>query len=115
WQYKCESGADFAITQPIFDGETYLRWRDRVQKYWRPHVVGIWPLISLRNAEFLANEVPGIFVPPQVLEEMSKAADQPLDAIKRGLDIARKTMELIARDCDGFCISAPLGKVEVAL
>jgi len=115
WKYKCESGADFAVTQPIFDPDSFFRWRDRVGDSWRPHLVGIWPLVSLRNTEFLANEVPGIKIPAVVLEEMAKAADNPVEAIKRGLEIARNSMEKLKEACNGFCISAPLGKVEVAL
>ena len=115
WQYKCESGADFTVTQPIFNPDAYLMWRDKIAKHSRPHVVGIWPLVSLRNAEFLANEVPGISVPASVLEEMAKAGDNSEDAIKRGTEIAFKSMERLNKECEGFCVSAPLGKVEVAL
>lgn len=115
FKYKCESGADFAVTQPIFDPESFLRWQDSLGKDYRPHLVGIWPLVSLRNAEFLANEVPGILVPKNVLEEMAKADGQPAEAIKRGLDIAARSMEKLRDRCEGFCVSAPLGKVDVAL
>ncbi|MEO5668603.1 MAG: bifunctional homocysteine S-methyltransferase/methylenetetrahydrofolate reductase [Bdellovibrionota bacterium] len=116
WRYKVESGADFAVTQPIFDPETFLRWRDRVGATdWRPHMVGIWPLISLRNAEFLANEVPGVKVPAQIVEEMSKAGNDSAEAVRRGLDIAHKIMQRLDDACEGFCISAPLNKVDVAL
>ncbi len=115
WRYKCESGADFAVTQPVFDPEAFLRWRDLVGDSWRPHIVGIWPLVSLRNTEFLANEVPGIKIPSSVVDEMAKAGDNPAEAIKRGIEIAHHSMTRLKDSCDGFCISAPLGKVEVAL
>lgn len=115
WKYKCESGADFAITQPIFDADSFFRWKDKTEKTSKPHIVGIWPLVSLRNAEFLANEVPGIHVPQYILDEMAKANDNPEEAIKRGLEIAHKTMQKLYGSCEGFCISAPLNKVEVAL
>lgn len=115
WGYKCESGADYAVTQPIFDAEYFLRWRDSIAKTYRPHVVGIWPLIGLKNAEFMANEVPGVKVPQWVLEEMSKAGENKSESIKRGIEIAQKVMRGLEKDCEGFCISAPLGKAEVAL
>lgn len=115
WRYKCESGADFAITQPIFDPEAFLRWRDCVGNTWRPHLVGIWPLVSLRNAEFLANEVPGVQMPASVVEEMAKAGSDPLEAIRRGLDIAHEIMRRLEGACEGFCLSAPLNKVDVVL
>ncbi len=115
WRYKIESGADFAVTQPIFDPESFLLWMDKIQKDYRPHLIGIWPLVSLRNAEFMANEVPGIHVPKWVLSEMEKAGDSKEDAVKRGIDISRKVIERLESLAGGFCISAPMGRVEVAL
>ncbi len=115
FRYKCESGADFAVSQPIFDPESFFRWREALKDSWRPHLVGIWPLISMRNAEFLANEVPGILVPKNILEEMAKAENDPVEATKRGIDIAQRNMAALSSSCEGFCVSAPLGKVDVAL
>jgi homocysteine S-methyltransferase len=114
--YKCEMGADFTITQPIFDPDAFLRWRDSLKNTCIiPHIVGIWPLISYRNAEFLANEVPGVLVPRAVLEKMERVADDKEASLQVGLDIARDLMQKIEKSCDGFCISAPLGKVNLAL
>ena len=115
FQYKVESGADFAFTQPIFDPESFLRWRDLIGKDYIPHVVGIWPLISMRNAEFMANEVPGVSVPKWVLEEMEKAGENAAEAVKRGVAIAVKAMEKLEKSCEGFCVSAPAGRAPVAL
>lgn len=115
WLYKVESGADYAVTQPIFDPESFLRWRDRLKQNYRPHLVGIWPLTSLRNAEFMANEVPGVHVPKWVIEEMAKAGGDSSEAMKRGLDIARKCVDKLTSSCEGFCVSAPFGKVKFAL
>ncbi len=117
WKYKVESGADFAITQPIFDPETFKRWRDGISKagFDRPQIVGVWPLVSLRNAEFMANEVPGVSVPKWCIEEMEKAGDDKQEAVKRGVDIARRVIRELEPVCEGFCLSAPLGRVEVAL
>ncbi|MEN9722086.1 MAG: hypothetical protein RJB38_72 [Pseudomonadota bacterium] len=115
WKYKVESGADYAITQPIFDPESFLRWRDHLGASHRPQIVGIWPLISLRNAEFMAHEVPGVHVPRWVLEEMEKAGDDRQEAEKRGIAIARRVMDELESHCEGYCVSAPLGRVETAL
>lgn len=115
WRYKCEMGADFAITQPIYEPEAFLRWLEKIGDSERPHLVGIWPFVSLRNAEFMANEVPGVTVPEWALEEMAKAGDDRQEAAKRGVAIARKVMGSLADVAQGFCISAPLGRVEVAL
>lgn len=115
WRKKCEVGADFAMTQPIYEPEIFLRWLDQIGDAVRPHLVGIWPFASLRNAEFIANEVPGIRVPPWALEEMAKAGEDRAEAAKRGIGIARRVMEKLADVAQGFCICAPLGRIEVAL
>ena len=115
WGYKVESGADYAVTQPIFDAESFLRWRDALGTTYRPHLVGIWPLVSFRNAEFMANEVPGVKIPTWVLNEMERANGDAIEAVKRGEEIAIRTMRELADACEGFCVSAPLGKIDVAL
>src|SRR3954466_5308609 len=65
--WKVEAGGDFAVTQPVFDTDQLKRFLDRAQPR-VPVIAGIWPLSSLRNAEFLANEVPGVHVPAPVIE-----------------------------------------------
>ncbi len=115
WQYKVESGADFAITQPIYEVETFLRWRDKLGSRYLPHVIGIWPFVSYKNAEFMAHEVPGVFVPKYALEMMAKVQDDPVASVKMGVEIAAKIMRELSKECEGFAISAPLNRVEVAL
>jgi homocysteine S-methyltransferase len=92
-----------------------MRWRENISADSRPHLVGIWPFISYANAEFLAHEVPGVKVPESILQEMEKTKDNKEEAIKRGIDLALKTMKKLENSCEGFCVNAPLGKVEVAL
>jgi homocysteine S-methyltransferase len=108
-------GADFSVTQPIYDPESFIRWKDKISEIYKPHFVGIWPFISLKNAEFMANEVPGVHVPQWALEEMQKAGENRDEAIKRGLGIAFTVMDKLKDECEGFAVSAPLGKVDVAL
>ncbi len=115
WKYKFQMGADYAITQPIYDPEIYLRWMDKIGQFFRPHIVGIWPFVSLRNAEFMANEVPGVYVPKWAIEEMAKAGDNKQESQKRGIEIAAKVIEKIGNQSAGFSISAPLGKTEMAV
>jgi homocysteine S-methyltransferase len=115
FKYKIEAGCDFAITQPIYNIESYKRFMDATGGASLPVIMGIWPLISLRNAEFLKYEVPGVDVPDWVIEEMKKAGDSKEEALKRGMDIAIRTME-DARDLvAGFQVSAPFNRAEVAL
>lgn len=83
FKYKLEA-VDFAITQPIYDVEAFKRFFDRVGASSVSVIMGIWPLVSLRNAEFLKNEVPGVTVPDWVIAEMEKAGDSKEEAIKKG-------------------------------
>src|SRR6266571_672902 len=81
-----------------------------------PIVAGIWPLLSLRNAEFLANEVPGVSVPETVLARMRKAQDKGREAaLAEGVQIAREMFQQVKGAVQGIQVSAPFGKVEVAL
>lgn len=116
FKYKIEAGADYAITQPIYDVEAYKKFFDSCENCDDlPIIMGIWPLVSLRNAEFLKNEVPGVEVPDWALAEMEKAGDNKEEAVKRGLEIAQRTMEQAKDLVAGFQVSAPFNKVEVAL
>ena len=115
WKFKVESGADFAVTQPIYEADTFRRWRDSVGTHYRPHIIGIWPFLSLKNAEFMAHEVPGVHVPAWAIEKMSKVQHRPEDAVKTGVEIASEIIRNLWNECEGFAISAPLGRVDVAL
>ena len=77
FRQKVDAGAEFAITQPVFDPEALLRFLDEVQQLLGiPILAGIWPLVSYRNASFMRNEVPGVVVPDAVMERMA-AVDKP--------------------------------------
>lgn len=114
--WKVEAGAEFAITQPVFDAaqlESFLR---SIEAYRIPIVAGIWPLVSLRNAEFLANEVPGVTVPPAIVERMRRASEKSKDhAVAEGITIAREMLDRIRGGVRGVQVSAPFGKAELAL
>lgn len=113
---KIDAGAEFAITQPVFEAEGLLRFIEHVGKYHRqiPILAGIWPLLSFRNAEFLANEVPGVVMPPSVLERMSRCATRE-DGRKMGVEIAREICDKVAAAVAGLQVSAPLNDVTMAL
>ena len=74
--YKVEAGAEYAITQPVFDLAQLDRFLAHAESFRIPVVAGIWPLVSLRNAEFLANEVPGVSVPDAIVDRMRAASAQ---------------------------------------
>src|SRR5213593_1245408 len=114
--WKVEAGAEFAVTQPVFDVHQLKAFLKRVEQFKTPIVAGIWPLISLRNAEFLANEVPGVSVPTEVLQRMRKATDQGKEAaLAEGVAIAREMFTKVKQLVQGIQVSAPFGRVEVAL
>ena len=114
--WKVDAGAEFAVTQPVFDARQLEAFLKRVAQFKVPIVAGIWPLVSLRNAEFLANEVPGVTVPDEVLRRMRKATDQGKEAaLAEGVAIAREMFARVKGMVRGVQVSAPFGKVEVAL
>jgi len=112
--YKVEAGAQYAITQPVFDPKQLLEFLERIEGFRIPIVAGIWPLASYRNAEFMSNEVPGVVMPPSVLERMRKA-ESPEAAQAEGVAIAREMLAEVRGAVQGVQVSAPLGKVPLAL
>ena len=114
--WKVDAGAEFAVTQPVFDPSQLEAFLARVGQFKIPIVAGIWPLISLRNAEFLANEVPGVSVPESVLTRMRQAQDKGKEAaLAEGVKIAREMFQQVRGTVQGVQVSAPFGRVEVAL
>jgi methionine synthase / methylenetetrahydrofolate reductase (NADH) len=114
--YKVEAGANFAVTQPVFDPEALERFLERVQNWSIPIVAGIWPFLNLRNAEFLANEVPGVVVPEPVVARMRRAQESGTDAaLEEGIGIAHEMIEAVRPYVQGFHLSAPSRRVDVAL
>ena len=114
--WKVEAGAELAITQPVFDLAQLDRFLKDVEQYRIPVVAGIWPLVSLRNAEFLANEVPGVSVPDSVLDRMRRASAKGKEAaLEEGVCIAREMLAEVRSRVRGAQIAAPMGRVPVAL
>jgi methionine synthase I (cobalamin-dependent)/5,10-methylenetetrahydrofolate reductase len=113
---KLEAGAEFAITQPVFDPETLFRFLDRIESLPRriPVIAGVWPLISFKNAEFMKNEVPGVTIPDSVMERMAQCKTKE-EGIEAGIEIARTICEAISERVAGWQVSAPLGKLDIAL
>jgi homocysteine S-methyltransferase len=114
--WKVEAGAEFAVTQPVFDPTQLENFLRRTEGARIPIVAGIWPLVSVRNAEFLANEVPGVSVPERVIARMRAAGDKSKEhAVAEGIAIAREMLERVRDAVQGVQVSAPFGKVELAL
>ncbi len=111
---KAEAGAEFAITQPVFDPEALLRFLDAVQAHHVPIIAGIWPLASYRNAQFMNNEVPGVEIPDSVMQRMASVESRD-DQLKMGVQIARESVDRVADRVAGIQVSAPFGKIATAL
>ena len=116
FESKVAAGAEFAITQPVFDIHLLENFLRKVEGCRIPVLAGIWPLSSLRNAEFMHNEVPGAAVPAEIMARMQKAQDVgPERAKVEGITIARETLASVKGAVQGVQISPPLGKIELAL
>jgi len=116
FEWKVDAGAEFAITQPVFDPDQLDRFLKKIAHVRIPVIAGIWPLVSVRNAEFLANEVPGVTVPVEIIERMRRANDKSKEhAVAEGIAIAREMFDRVRSNVQGVQVSAPFGKVELAL
>ncbi|MCO6510032.1 MAG: bifunctional homocysteine S-methyltransferase/methylenetetrahydrofolate reductase [Aridibacter famidurans] len=116
FEWKVEAGAEYAITQPVYDTEQLHEFLDRIGHVRIPIVAGIFPLVSSRNAEFMHNEVPGVRVTQDILERMRRASDKSKEhAREEGLAIARESLEEIKDVIQGVQVSAPFGNVKYAL
>jgi homocysteine S-methyltransferase len=114
FRQKVEAGAEFAITQPVFDSDALLRFLDQVQSFEIPIVAGIWPLASHRNASFMRNEVPGVVIPDSIMERMASVSSRE-GQLAMGVEIARESVERVRQRVAGIQVSAPFGKIETAL
>jgi methionine synthase I (cobalamin-dependent)/5,10-methylenetetrahydrofolate reductase len=116
--WKVEAGAEYCITQPVFDLAQLERFVERIDRdgIRIPVVAGIWPLVSARNAEFLANEVPGVVVPEPVLVRMRIASAEGKErGTEEGTLIAQEMLAAALPMIQGVQVSAPFGKVPLAL
>jgi methionine synthase / methylenetetrahydrofolate reductase(NADPH) len=113
FEYKVEAGAEYAVTQPVFDIallETFLR---RIEHCRIPVLAGIWPLVSVRNAEFMKNEL-RVSVPDSIVERMGRASNAEA-ARAEGIQIAREMLHQVRGLVQGAQVSAPLGRYSSAI
>ncbi|MBZ5513540.1 MAG: bifunctional homocysteine S-methyltransferase/methylenetetrahydrofolate reductase [Acidobacteriia bacterium] len=117
FEYKIAAGANVAVTQPIFDAERLRQFLERLATAGLarlPVIASLWPLTSYRNAEFMNNEVPGVSVPPAVMERM-RQADTGERARAEGLKIAQETLLGLRDLVQGVQIAAPFGRYALAV
>lgn len=114
FEWKVKAGAEYAITQPVFDNELFFNFMNRIKHLDIPIIAGIWPLVSVRNAEFMNNEVPGASVPDQIMKRMY-ATNTREEARELGLQIARETINEIRSVIAGVQVSMPFGNLKYPL
>ncbi len=113
FEYKVEAGAEYVVTQPVFDIRLLENFLRRIEHCRIPVVVGIWPLVSVRNAEFMKNEL-RVSVPDSILERMARA-QTPEAARAEGVAIAREMLIAARQTVQGAQISAPQGRYNLAV
>ncbi len=113
FEYKVEAGAEYAVTQPVFDLRLLENFLKRIEHCRIPVVAGIWPLVSVRNAEFMKNEL-RVSVPDSILERMARAQTPEL-ARAEGVAIAREMLIAAKQMAQGAQISAPQGRYSSAV
>jgi methionine synthase / methylenetetrahydrofolate reductase (NADH) len=111
--YKVEAGAEYAITQPVFDLKLLEAFLKRIEEFRIPVIAGIWPLTSLRNAEFMKNDL-RVSMPDEILMRMQKA-DTPDRARAEGILIAREMLAAAQPMIQGVQVSAPFGRYSCAV
>jgi homocysteine S-methyltransferase len=113
FEYKVEAGAEYAVTQPVFDVALLEQFLRRVDHHRIPVLAGIWPLTSVRNAEFMKNEL-RVSVPDVILERMARAPNA--DAARaEGILIAREMLHKVRGLVQGAQVAAPLGRYSSAI
>ncbi|HKV92258.1 MAG TPA: bifunctional homocysteine S-methyltransferase/methylenetetrahydrofolate reductase [Candidatus Angelobacter sp.] len=113
FEYKVEAGAEYAVTQPVFDIALLEQFLRRIDHYRIPVLAGIWPLTSVRNAEFMKNEL-RVSVPDSIIERMSRAPSAEA-ARAEGILIAREMLQQVRGLVQGAQVAAPLGRYSSAI
>jgi len=113
FEFKVEAGAEYVVTQPVFDLALLENFLRRIEHCRIPVIAGIWPLVSARNAEFMKNEL-RVSVPDAILERMIRATT-PEAAREEGILIAREMLTAVSSLVQGAQISAPQGRYTTAV
>ncbi|MBZ5606199.1 MAG: bifunctional homocysteine S-methyltransferase/methylenetetrahydrofolate reductase, partial [Acidobacteriia bacterium] len=113
FEWKVKAGAEYVVTQPVFDLDLLEAFLRRTEQYGLPIVAGIWPLTSYRNAEFMVNEL-RVPVPEAYLERMRKA-ETVESARAEGIAIAREMVQRVRPMVAGVQLSAPFGRYQMAI
>lgn len=115
FKQKVDAGAEFVMTQPIFDIELMEKFMAATKSHRIPVMAGVLPLVSARNAEFLHNEVPGMTIPKEIRERVAKAPQGK--ERKEGIAIAREAVKIVSKmdGVRGIYVMPPFGRYKMAL
>jgi homocysteine S-methyltransferase len=113
FEFKVQAGAEYVVTQPVFDLRLLENFLRRIEHCRIPVIAGIWPLVSVRNAEFMKNEL-RVSVPDAILERMARTTN-PEAARAEGVAIAREMLTTVRQTVQGAQISAPQGRYSSAV
>jgi methionine synthase / methylenetetrahydrofolate reductase(NADPH) len=111
---KKAAGAELVMTQPVYDPRTLDRFLEDIAPLGLPVMVGILPLASHRNAEFLHHEVPGMSIPSEYRERMAKAVAGPAARVE-GIKIAQEALTAVKHRVAGAYVMPPFNRVDAAL
>ena len=112
---KIKHGADYFMTQPVFSAEKIIDVSEATKHIEAPIYIGIMPLTSIRNAEFLHNEVPGIRLTADVLKRMNQAAHRVDQSVKEGLAIAKELIDVAIEHFNGIYLITPFMRFELTV
>jgi methionine synthase / methylenetetrahydrofolate reductase (NADH) len=110
--WKIEAGAEYIVTQPVFDIDLLENFIKKTEQFGVPVIAGLWPLVSIRNAEFMNNEIPGCDVPKNIIERLRNVEGSKEKSLAEGIQVARETLIEIKPMIQGIQISAPFGRVQ---
>jgi methionine synthase I (cobalamin-dependent)/5,10-methylenetetrahydrofolate reductase len=114
FELKVAAGAEFGITQPVFDLRLLEQFLRRIEGFRIPIVAGIWPLTNLKNAEFMRDQLK-VSMPDEILQRMTAAGTSKEASLAEGLKIAREMLESVRGEVQGVQVSAPFGKYSAAV
>jgi methionine synthase / methylenetetrahydrofolate reductase(NADPH) len=112
---KIKCGADYFITQPVYSEKLLLEVHEATKHLDTPVYIGLMPLTSSRNAEFLHNEVPGIKISQEILDIMGKFNNEPLQSKKEGIAITKGLIEAAAELFNGIYLITPFMNYEMSV
>jgi methionine synthase / methylenetetrahydrofolate reductase(NADPH) len=113
FEWKVEAGAEYVVTQPVFDLDLLEAFLKRIEHVKIPVLCGVWPLTSYRNAEFMVNEL-RVPVPEMFMERMRRV-DNAEKAREEGVAIAREMVSRVSKMVQGAQLSAPFGRYQMAI